>query len=150
MPARGDSVLVPLIRDARAEDGPALARLLGQLGYPTEAGTLARRLERLGDDRLLVAELEGCVVGFAQLHVSPAIEFDGDAGKLAALAVDEDHRRGGIGRMLVEAMEAEARSRGCALLFLTTSEHRAAAHAFYERIGLEYTGRRYAKRLDDP
>jgi ribosomal protein S18 acetylase RimI-like enzyme len=52
--------------------------------------------------------------------------------------------------MLVEAMEAEARSRGCALLFLTTSEDRAAAHAFYERIGLEYTGRRYAKRLDDP
>jgi GNAT superfamily N-acetyltransferase len=147
VPARGDSVLVPLIRDARAEDGPALARLLGQLGYPADSVGVARRLERLGDDRLLVAEREGRVVGFAQLHLSPSIEYDGPAGKLAALVVDEHERGTGLGRALVESVEAEARARGCVLLFVTTSEQRADAHAFYERMGLEHTGRRFAKRL---
>jgi len=146
--AGGDQA-VALIRDATAADAGALARLLGQLGYPAEADEVMRRLDRLGDDRLLVAEVEDNVVGFAQLHVAPAIEYDGDAAKLAALVVDAEHRGDGIGRMLVEAMETEARARQCVLLFVTTSERRADAHAFYERIGLEYTGRRYAKRLDD-
>ena len=136
------------IRAAEGHDAAGLARLLGQLGYPVDIASVARRMERLRDDLLVVAELEGAVVGFAQLHVSPAIEYDGDAGKLAALVVDEGHRGAGIGRRLVEVVEAEARARGCVLLFVTTAERRTDAHAFYERVGLEYTGRRYAKRLD--
>jgi hypothetical protein len=32
-------------------------------------------------------------------------------------------------------------------LFLTTAERRSDAHAFYERLGFERTGRRYAKRF---
>jgi GNAT superfamily N-acetyltransferase len=62
--------------------------------------------------------------------------------------VDERHRRRGIGEVLVAAVEREARARGCVLLFLTTAERRADAHAFYRRIGLEETGRRFARRLD--
>jgi GNAT superfamily N-acetyltransferase len=138
------------IRDARTEDADALASLLGQLGYPTEAEAVARRMERLAGDRLVVAELDGRVVGFGQLHVAPAIEYEGDAARLAALVVDEDRRRAGVGRALVDALEAEARARGCVLLFVTTAERREDAHAFYERVGLEYTGRRYAKRLMEP
>jgi GNAT superfamily N-acetyltransferase len=136
-----------LIRACRKDDAPGIARLLGELGYPATDDAVARRLERVADDRILVAEVEGRIVGFAQLHVSPAIEYDGDAAKLAALVVDEEHRGRGIGRALVEATEAEARARGCVLLFVTTAEHRSDAHEFYEQIGLEYTGRRYAKRL---
>jgi ribosomal protein S18 acetylase RimI-like enzyme len=45
-------------------------------------------------------------------------------------------------------MEAEARARGCCLIFLTTAERRDAAHAFYDQIGFEETGRRFAKLLD--
>jgi GNAT superfamily N-acetyltransferase len=137
-----------VIRDAVIADAPALARLLGQLGYPADADAVRRRLERLGDDRLFVAEVDGDVVGFAQLHVSPAIEYDGDAAKLAALVVDAARRGEGIGRALVAAVEQDARRRGCVLLFVTTAERRTDAHAFYERLGLEYTGRRFAKRLD--
>jgi hypothetical protein len=32
-------------------------------------------------------------------------------------------------------------------LFLTTAERRADAHAFYESVGFERTGRRYVKRF---
>ena len=135
------------IREARPDDAAAIARLLGQLGYPTDAEAVRRRLGRLGEDLLVLAEVNGAIVGLAQLHVSPAIEYDRPAAKLAALVVDEAQRETGVGRALVSAMETEARSRGCELLFLTTSEHRTDAHTFYERVGLEYTGRRYAKRL---
>jgi N-acetylglutamate synthase-like GNAT family acetyltransferase len=137
------------IRDARPDDAAAVADLLGQLGYATEGLAVERRLERLGivGDRVVVAELDGTVAGLAHLQVSPAIEYDCPAAKLAALVVDESRRGQGVGRALVEAMELEARSRGCELLYLTTSERRDDAHAFYERMGFEHTGRRYSRAL---
>jgi GNAT superfamily N-acetyltransferase len=141
----------PLIRDARADDADAIARLLTQLGYPTDADTVEERLDRLQvvGDRVVVAELEGEVGGLAHLQVTPAIELDRPVAKVGALVVDEAQRRHGIGRALVEAIEAEARRRGCELLFLTTSERRDDAHAFYERVGLAHTGRRYSRTLSE-
>jgi GNAT superfamily N-acetyltransferase len=137
------------IRDARADDAAAMAELLGQLGYPATGSAVVGRLERLVivGDRVVVADIDGIVAGLAHLQVNPAIEHDRPAAKLAALVVDESHRGQGIGRALVAAIEDEARLRGCALLFLTTSDRRDAAHAFYEQIGLEQTGRRYSRAL---
>jgi N-acetylglutamate synthase-like GNAT family acetyltransferase len=138
------------VRDAREEDSAAIADLLGQLGYPASAGAVPARIDRMraAGDRVVVAEVDGLVAGLAALHVSPSLEHSTPAGKLAALVVDEAHRGTGLGRALVDAMEAEARERGCGVFFLTTAEGRADAHAFYERLGLERTGRRYAKTLD--
>jgi GNAT superfamily N-acetyltransferase len=137
------------IRDARPEDAAAMAELLGQLGYPAEASAVESRLQRLRivGDRILVADVDGTVAGLAHLQVSPAIEYERPAAKLAALVVDESQRGEGIGRALLAAMEDEARLRGCELLYLTTSERRDDAHAFYEHAGLEHTGRRYSRAL---
>jgi N-acetylglutamate synthase-like GNAT family acetyltransferase len=137
------------IREARTEDAEAIARLLDQLGYPAAPGSILPRLGRLrtaGDD-VVVAEVDRHVVGLAQLHLAPALEYDGEVAKLAAIVVDERCRGEGIGRSLVEAMEARARARGCLLFFLTTADRRSDAHAFYRRMGLEQTGRRFAKKL---
>jgi GNAT superfamily N-acetyltransferase len=137
------------IRDARREDAADVAGLLDQLGYPTHAAAVEGRLERLRivGDRVVVAELDGRVVGLAHLQVTPGIERDRPAGKLAALVVDEACRGRGIGRALVDAIEQEARSRGCDILFLTAAERRRDAHAFYVRVGLAESGRRFAKEL---
>jgi GNAT superfamily N-acetyltransferase len=139
------------IRPADLRDAPEIASLLDQLGYDASPAAVERRLRRLAAsdaDELLVAVWDGRVVGLAGVHVSAAIEYDGDAAKLSALVVDEGHRRRGIGERLVAAVEDEARRRGCVLLFLTTAERRAGAHAFYRAVGLEETGRRFAKRLE--
>ena len=137
------------IREARPDDAAAIADLLGQLGYPSDAGRVERRIERMlaAGDTVVVAEVDAEVVGLANLHVSPSIEYDAPAGKLGALVVDDAHRGAGVGRALVEAMETRAREQGCAVFFLTTAERRSGAHEFYEAVGLEHTGRRYAKTL---
>lgn len=138
-----------LIRDARPGDADAVARLLGQLGYPAEPTAIVSRLERLAivGDRVIVADVGEEVVGLAHLQVTPAIEYDRPTAKVGALVVDDSHRGEGIGRALVEALEAEARARGCALLFVTTSAQRNDAHEFYRRVGLEETGKRFTKSL---
>ena len=139
------------ICDARLGDAQALAGLIDQLGYPTSPEAVGRRLKRLQAseaDRLVVAELDGEVVGLASVHASLSVEYDEPAAKLSAIVVDERHRRHGIGEALAAAMEAEARRRGCRLIFLTTAERRAGAHAFYRRIGFEETGKRFAKGLN--
>jgi len=141
----------PTIRDAAAADAAAIAGLLSQLGYPSDADAVEERLDRLGivGDRVFVAEMDDEVVGLAHLQVTPAIERDRPAGKLGALVVDEARRGYGVGRALVEAVEREARLRGCELVFVTTSERRGDAHAFYERVGFEQTGRRYGRKLSE-
>jgi len=139
-----------LVREAGPEDARDVARLLGQLGYPAAAAEMAARIARYREspaDLLLVAEAGGRVVALASLHVSMALEYEGDAGKLSAIVVDEAARGRGIGRVLVDGVEAEARRRGCVLLFLTTNERRHDAHAFYRALGFEETGRRFAKPL---
>ena len=137
------------IRDAQPDDSAAIADLLGQLGYPTDAGAVEGRLQRLRivGDRVVVADVDGTVAGLAHLQVGPTIEYERPAAKLAALVVDDSRRGEGIGRALVAAVEDEARLRGCELLYLTTSERRDDAHSFYEHIGLEHTGRRYSRAL---
>ena len=139
------------IRDAQAADAGRIAGLLTQLGYPTQPSAVEARLERLAivGDRVVVADLDGLAVGLAHLQVAPAIERDRPAAKIGALVVDEAHRGQGVGRALVQALEDDARARGCEQLFVTTAEHRDAAHAFYERVGLERTGRRYGRTLSE-
>ena len=137
------------IRDAQAADAEPIAELLGQLGYPTEPSAVKERLERLVivGDSVVVAELDGDVVGMAHLHVSPTIERERPAAKLGALIVSESRRGRGIGRALVQAAEREARKRGSGSFFVTTSNRRDEAHRFYQSVGLEETGRRYGRTL---
>jgi GNAT superfamily N-acetyltransferase len=52
-----------------------------------------------------------------------------------------------VGRELVAALEALARSHDCVRISVTSAEHRDGAHAFYQRLGYDYTGRRFAKKL---
>jgi GNAT superfamily N-acetyltransferase len=138
------------IRDAQPADAAAIAALLEELGYPTDAARVEARLRRISSDQgshLFVADLEGQVAGLAGLHVLPPIEHDEVDGLLTAMVVGEVHRRKRVGTELVDAVEREARSRGCGRLVLGSADRRSDAHAFYERLGFESTGRRFVKAL---
>ena len=140
---------MPLIREVLPSDREVVASLLGELGYPVEAADVARRLETLrgrDDFATFVAEEGGVVVGVGSVHVFPLLHADAPLGLITALVVTEGARGGGAGRLLVERLEAFARSRGCTRAAVTTGDQRAGAHAFYERLGYQHTGRRYVKQ----
>jgi ribosomal protein S18 acetylase RimI-like enzyme len=138
------------LREPTPEDAAAVAALLGELGYTTTAEQAAERLARIAADPstvAYVAEVEGEVAGLGALHAQNLVERDEVGCEVAALIVGERFRRRGIGELLMGAIEAEARARGAEYVVLNTAHRRADAHAFYEALGYEHTGRRYAKEL---
>ena len=138
------------IRTAQRRDAAAVAALLGELGYPTSAGQAAERLEGVASDPstwVVVAEVESDLAGLGALHVQNLLERDEPGCEVAGLVVSERFRREGIGELLMQALEDEARRRGGKVMVLNTAHRRADAHAFYEALGYEHTGRRYAKQL---
>jgi GNAT superfamily N-acetyltransferase len=138
------------VRDAEAGDADRLARLCGQLGYPSSPHAVLQRLERLvrSGARALVATSGGDVIGLATVHLRSMINHEAPLAQLTLLVVDEERRSQGVGRALVEEAEAWARAQGCRRIIVTTALHRTGAHAFYERIGYAHTGRRYGKDFD--
>lgn len=138
------------IRAARAEDAPALATLLAELGYPSSAGQAAARLANLQGYRCAVAyvaERGGAVCGLATVHAHVALNRDEPAVQLTLLVVAAAVRGSGAGKRLVQAAEEWARQQGALRLVVSTAVHRAGAHAFYETLGYALTGRRYARLL---
>ena len=138
------------IREAITDDAPSVAALLDELGYPSSPTQARERLERIAADPsmwVLVAEVESELAGLGALHVQNLIERDEPGCEVAGLVVGQRFRRHGIGELLMRALEDEARRRGGKVMVLNTAHRRADAHAFYEALGYEHTGRRYAKRL---
>jgi ribosomal protein S18 acetylase RimI-like enzyme len=139
------------IREATVRDADAVAALLGELEYLSTPAQAAARLERLADDPstwLFVAELGSELAGLGALHVQNLVERDEPGCQVAALVVGQRFRRRGIGELLMRALEDEARRRGGKVIVLNTAHRRSDAHAFYEALGYEHTGGRYAKELD--
>lgn len=132
-------------------DAASVAELLGQLGYPSEAGSVSGRLARLATERhagALVAEAGGRIVGFAAGQVVHAMHADEPLGLLLALVVDQSARGTGVGKALVKAVEGWARARGAVRIAVLTATYREAAHRFYEHLGYERTGYRYVRKLE--
>jgi GNAT superfamily N-acetyltransferase len=138
------------VRGFAAVDAGAVANLLGELGYPATEPQVAARFERLGgnpDVQLLVAVMAGEVAGFAGLRREFLVENDYPSARLIALVVGERWRRCGLGTSLVREIETRAAAAGCVTIVLTSGDHRADAHAFYERLGYRASGRRFFKEL---
>src|ERR1700721_246965 len=105
-----------VIRRARASDALRLAELAGQLGYPTTAAEMTKRLRRLkpaSQNALFVAESPRAgVVGWAHVSVTHLVEV-GTRAELNGLIVAEDQRSLGAGARLLGAAEDWAHERGC-------------------------------------
>ena len=143
------------IRFGSPADAAAIAPLLGELGYPADAQQVRARVKRLSTqsddprDALFIATSDDSAtpIGLLALHRFAAIHDDADVAMIMALVVSQSARGTGVGRQLVEEAAETARRWGCTRMLVTTHLRRADAHAFYERIGFELTGRRYVKTL---
>jgi GNAT superfamily N-acetyltransferase len=140
------------IRPMTAADAPLVADLTTQLGYPTTAEETAERLakldERPDEHAALVAEDLGRAVGWVHVAIYTSLE-SGRVASLGGLVVDEAHRSGGVGAVLLAAAEAWARRHGAAKMVVRSRVTRERAHRFYAREGyaLVKTSRVFEKVL---
>jgi GNAT superfamily N-acetyltransferase len=126
-----------LIRPALSADAAAIAELTIQLGYEVAPVLVAERLARMtahGDQRFLVAELDGDVVGWVHVAIMEYIET-GAFAVIGGLVVDRRHRKKNIGRRLMTEAEAWARECSCSIVRLSSSAFRTESHRFYEHLG---------------
>jgi GNAT superfamily N-acetyltransferase len=130
------------IRSARPDDCPRMAELAGELGYPSSADDIERRLAELnatGEHVVFVAQLaDGIIAGWIGAFVYRCVEADARV-EISGLVVEERFRSQAVGKFLLERAEAWARDRGCSATSLRSNVIRERAHAFYERQGYEHT-----------
>lgn len=135
------------------DDAAALVPLLDALGYPADAGVIRARLRALlADDpgaRVLVAAIDGELVGFAVLHITPVLHRATPVGRVTGIAVRASARGAGVGRELVRAAESHFLEQGFHRIEITSGPMHEQAHAFYRRLGYADQGVRFAKPLGD-
>jgi GNAT superfamily N-acetyltransferase len=145
------------VRVARREDVSRLIELL-QLGALVATkedadclGDYEAALEEIngGPGGVLVAELDGVVVGMVQVIVFRHLQERGRlCAELESMHVHPDHRSTGIGAVLLAAAEAHARAAGCYRVQLTSNAARPDAHRFYERNGFDPSHIGFKRRLN--
>lgn len=138
------------VRPATLADADRLAALMTELGYPTAPEQMSARLTRILADvdyRTFVADDGGTVVGAIGLRTGPLYEFDEPYGQIMVLVVADGRRRTGAGGLLLRTAETHFAARGVRFAVVTSANRRADAHAFYEKHGYAFDGRRYKKPL---
>ncbi|MCR0984384.1 GNAT family N-acetyltransferase [Roseomonas populi] len=134
------------IRSALPADSADLATLLG--GTPR---AMALRLEALSRDPgsavLVATGWNGAAIGVIALNWHPTLTADRPVARIAALAVAEEERRNGIGRLLIKAGSQAARTAGCDLLEAAPPEGEGAAPAFLGALGFNPAGPNLARPL---
>lgn len=134
------------VRAARKDDAEALARLSGELGYPSTAGQVRERLDAAeGDPRhatFVAADRGGEVFGWIELAETRSLVHNPRA-EITGLVVDSTKRGAGMGRLLVERGEAWACERGLREIGVRSNVLRDRAHGFY--LGLGYAAAKTQK-----
>nr|WP_166178195.1 GNAT family N-acetyltransferase [Altererythrobacter segetis] len=145
--AASDGMAGLVVRSARAADCRALERLIGQLGYDAAEADITRRLAEMEQDGrlVLVAELDGEVVGCLSTSMMRVLHRPAPVGRISMMVVDTALRGRGIGAGLVRAAEEALVAAGCQLVEVTSNLARTDAHRFYERLGYERTSVRLAR-----
>ena len=96
--------------------------------------------ERTRPDDVLVAVIDGLVVGYTGLGRSSPLPSRQHVLDVNGLTVDPNRRRLGAGRALVEAAIEEARKRGARKLSLRVLGGNASARRLYEACGFVVEG----------
>ncbi|MFN8631607.1 MAG: GNAT family N-acetyltransferase [Chloroflexota bacterium] len=136
------------VRPATADDAERLASLLTDEGYPAGSSDLASRIERYAalGSQVLVAEAGGDVVGFITVLVLPRFEVDALFARITSLVVDAGVRERGIGHLLMQAAEAQAKEAGAAWLEVTAGHHRPDARRLFESLGYDPSVAAYLRK----
>lgn len=122
--------------------------------FKADGSTLKQRLEALiteDDALLLVAEMNGQVVGYIHGEIVTYLLFAGREMLVSELFVKEKARGAGVGKALLGAIEAQAVQRKCfRISVLNSRERESYKRGFYPSLGYEERSQtaNFTKRLD--
>jgi ribosomal protein S18 acetylase RimI-like enzyme len=139
-------VRVISIRRAQLEDDGTLGQLDAATWTddvsPTPAPPVGTEFfnERTRPDDVLVAVIDGNVIGYAKLGRSSALPSHQHVLDVNGLTVDPSRQRLGAGRALIEAAVEEARKRGARKLSLRVLGGNTSARRLYEACGFVVEG----------
>ena len=140
-----------VFRLAKRDDLPAIVRMLADddLGsqreryenpLPESYYTAFEQINRDSNHELVVAELNGEVIGTLHLMFLPSLSFQGGLrAQVESVRVDKPYQSKGIGSKMMRWAIERAKSRGAHVVQLTTHKSREDAHRFYDRLGFKGT-----------
>ncbi|HXL86327.1 MAG TPA: GNAT family N-acetyltransferase [Gemmatimonadaceae bacterium] len=100
---------------------------------------------------ILVAERDGKVIGYTYSGVEGTdyMALRGPAGVVYDIIVDPDHRKQGVGRMLLGATLDALKARGSPRVVLSTAERNSSAQRLFDRAGFRRTMIEMTRELND-
>ncbi|WP_105975825.1 GNAT family N-acetyltransferase [Streptomyces geranii] len=137
----------PFVRTALPDDEDALGRLERTTWSTLHAVTPRARppytpFFETSDprDHLVAVTGDGRVVGYVRLARPTPLASNTHVRQIQGLAVSDEARGMGVGRLLIRAAVAEARSRGALRLSLRVLGHNTPARKLYESEGFVVEG----------
>ena len=147
-----------IVRTAESQDLGQILALHEQLAEgrpaaaPTRGAGAEDRYERIRAQtgrRLLVAVVDGVVLGTADMLIVPNLTHDGRPWMIVEnVVVDTGARRQGVGQALMDDVLRRARDASCYKIQLLSRKGRSEAHAFYERLGFEASAEGFRRYLE--
>lgn len=137
-------MLTRVVRLAQPADLEALVELVEVLceqemefnpDAPTQRRGLHAPVADPGHGRVLVAELEGRMVGMVSIQLTVSTALGAPAAILEDLIVDPQCRGAGIGSTLLASAIEQAEALGCRRITLLVDADNADAQRLYERHG---------------
>jgi GNAT superfamily N-acetyltransferase len=117
-----------IIRLIAESDTDKIKDLMEQLGYQNTSEQIRLRIQqwRMSDfpGKAWVAVKNNEIVGCIAILVLDWFHHDASSLRIAALIIDQNYRRQGIGSALLAVIEAYAKQHGCESIELTSGLHR--------------------------
>ncbi|TPN86321.1 GNAT family N-acetyltransferase [Aquimarina algicola] len=128
-----------IIREAEIGDSKSITELSNQLGYNTIHTETQNRLKKIierTDNRVYVATVSQKIVGWIHGFYAMRVESEFFV-EIGGLVVNENFRKNGIGKKLVDKMMEWTQLQNCRKVRVRCNVIRKDSHKFYENIGFE-------------
>jgi N-acetylglutamate synthase-like GNAT family acetyltransferase len=140
-----NDISIRLARENDADEIESVIQRWWRIDRRPERVQIIRAVLQKDGHEIIVAELEGAIVGILHLVVHPDVMFADQYSHIVLLLVDRDHRRRGIGLKLLEKAMKRAKEQGAAEIHVDTAEKEA--EQLFRKLGFEDDGVMLARPL---
>ncbi len=143
------------IRCANAKDIESILGLLNELERPVPKNTSEKRVFKNKisqyitdkDKLILIAEQNSKIIGIVSILLLPRLNRTMFEMYIPELIVSKDHRKTGIGRLLIDSCIVLAKKEKCFRIRLESGHKRKNAHKFYNVLEFEQSALTFTKNV---